>query len=121
MDKETTLGETFREARLAQNLGLREFARTLGISPSYLSDIETDRRTPSELLLGKLSSLLGLDYNAIMARAGRFGEDADAYLRRTPSVGALLREIVACQPSEATLEKMIRELQRSTARRPHVR
>ena len=41
-----TLGEQVRRAR--GPLGLRELARRIGITPSYLSDIEHDRRRPSE-------------------------------------------------------------------------
>ena len=40
-----SLGEQVRRAR--SDLGLREVARRIGITPSYLCDIEHDRRRPS--------------------------------------------------------------------------
>jgi transcriptional regulator with XRE-family HTH domain len=40
------LGKALREARLDQDLGLREFAKTLGRDPSLLSRWETGDRTP---------------------------------------------------------------------------
>jgi transcriptional regulator with XRE-family HTH domain len=43
-----TLGQVIRDARVAAGTTLREFARTLDITPSYQSDIENDRRIPSE-------------------------------------------------------------------------
>jgi transcriptional regulator with XRE-family HTH domain len=43
-----TLGQQVRSAREAAGLSLREFARRAGLTPSYLSDIEHDRRRPSE-------------------------------------------------------------------------
>ncbi|MBK6918537.1 MAG: helix-turn-helix transcriptional regulator [Deltaproteobacteria bacterium] len=37
-------GERIRRLRTEQKLGLREFATKVGISPTYLSRIETSRR-----------------------------------------------------------------------------
>lgn len=39
-----TLGGRVRRARVEAGFGLRELARRLGKTPSYLSDIENDRR-----------------------------------------------------------------------------
>ncbi len=47
-----TLGEQVRRARGVT--GLRELARQIGITPSYLHDIEHDRRRPSEATWKKL-------------------------------------------------------------------
>lgn len=63
------------------------------ITPSYLSDIETDRRVPSEDVLRSIASLLALDFDDLMARAGRLGDDAERYLRRRPDAGVLFRRI----------------------------
>ena len=35
-------GERIRRLRTGKNLGLRSFAKTIGISPTYLSRIETN-------------------------------------------------------------------------------
>jgi|SRR5271157_5128505 len=88
-----SLGETIRAARLATGRSLREVARTLQITPSYFSDIENDRRVPSEDVLQKFADLLHLDFDHLMAIAGRFGEDAERYLRRHPTAGVLFRKI----------------------------
>ncbi len=39
-------GNTIRELRTAQNLGLRETAGKIGISPAYLSRIERNKEKP---------------------------------------------------------------------------
>ena len=75
-----TLGDTLRDARLALGLSLREVARRGNIAPSYLSDIEHDRRTPAEEVLHALAALLELDFDDLMAQAGRIGDDAERYL-----------------------------------------
>jgi transcriptional regulator with XRE-family HTH domain len=105
----TTLGDVIRKARVATDQSLREFARAVGITPSYQSDIENDRRVPSEDVLKKIADLLGLNYEELMALAGRFGEDASRYLRRHPTAGALFRKLSETNAPEDVLRKMLRE------------
>jgi transcriptional regulator with XRE-family HTH domain len=104
-----TLGEVIRDARVAAGTSLREFARSLGITPSYQSDIENDRRIPSEDVLKKIANQLGLDFEELMALGGRFGEDAERYLRRHPTAGALFRKLSETNAPEDVLRKMLRE------------
>src|SRR5579875_3442536 len=94
-NSEKTLGEVIRDARVAAGVSLREFARSLGITPSYQSDIENDRRIPSEDVLKKIAGSLSLDFEELMALGGRFGENAERYLRRHPTAGALFRKLSA--------------------------
>lgn len=42
----TKLGNALRHARTSQNLTLREAANKMGISPAYLSEIETGKKAP---------------------------------------------------------------------------
>jgi transcriptional regulator with XRE-family HTH domain len=88
-----TVGETIREARTGRRMPLRELARRIELTPSYISDIENDRRIPSEDALHRISDVLLLDFEDLMARAGRFGTDAERYLRRTPAATTLFRRI----------------------------
>src|SRR5579884_1996319 len=88
-----TLGECLRTRRVSKGYGLRKFAAQLEITPSYLSDIETDRRIPSEEVLRSIASLLGLELDELMARAGRLGDEAEKYLRHRPEAGVLFRRI----------------------------
>ncbi len=90
-----SLGDVVREARVKAQLSLRDLAKKVAKTPSYLSDIENDRRIPSEEVLRDLARHLGLDFDDLMARAGRFGEEADRYLARTPAVGALFRRLAS--------------------------
>jgi transcriptional regulator with XRE-family HTH domain len=104
-----TLGQVIRDARVAAGQSLREFARNLGITPSYQSDIENDRRIPSEEVLKKIAGLLNLDFEDLMALGGRFGEDAERYLRRHPTAGALFRKLSETNAPEDVLRKMLKE------------
>ncbi len=104
-----SLGELIREARIPMG-SLREFAKKLQITPSYLSDIENDRRTvPAENVLRRMADLLDLDFDDLMAKGGRFGEDADRYMRRHPTVGVLFRTLSEANLAEDDLVKLLRK------------
>ena len=102
-----TLGEIVREARIAKGKSLREIAKTLEITPSYMSDIENDRRIPSEDVLRNITTLLDLDFDHLMALAGRFGEDADRYMKKQPIAGVLFRRISENNLQEDALRKLL--------------
>lgn len=65
-----TFGETIRQARIAQQRSLRGVARLIGVSPSYLSDLELGQRpaplTPHVLALAEV---LNLDATALQTLA----------------------------------------------------
>ena len=99
-------GEVIREARVARGLSLRELARRIEITPSYLSDIENDRRVPAEEILRALSTELELDFDDLMARSGRLGSDAVRYMSRMPAAGVLFRRLSEENAPEEILEKL---------------
>lgn len=101
-----TLGDVIRGARVAAKKGLREFSRDVGIAPSYQSDIENDRRVPAEDVLKRIADMLGLKFDELMALAGRVGEEAERYLRRSPETGKLLRKISEKNLSESAVRKL---------------
>src|SRR5262249_15506704 len=107
-----TLGDVIRSARIAAGKSLREFSRDLGITPSYQSDIENDRRIPSEDVLKKIADQLSLDFEDLMALGGRFGEDAERYLRRHPTAGALFRKLSETNAPEDVLRKLLKDAEK---------
>ena len=56
-----TLGQKIRERREELDLSLREFAKKLGCSPPFISDVEHGRRFPSEPMLEEMARLLKLN------------------------------------------------------------
>lgn len=54
------LGRRIRSARLATGESLRGFARAINISAPYQCDIEHGRRRPSDTVLHRIASRLGL-------------------------------------------------------------
>ncbi len=107
-----TLGDVIRNKRAELGFSLRDVAKRLEITPSYLSDIENDRRVPSEQVTRTLAKFLNLDFDDLMALAGRFGEDAERYLRRTPAAGALFRKLSEHKPSDEYLKKLLDDVEK---------
>jgi HTH-type transcriptional regulator, competence development regulator len=112
MPSAKTLGDTLREARIALDMSLRELARKADIAPSYLSDIENDRRVPAEDLLQTLATLLKLPFDDLMAMAGRVGDDAERYLKKHPSAGVLFRRLAEKGVGEERLKELLEQVER---------
>lgn len=78
------LGNALREVRVAQKIGLREFARDIGRDPSLVSRWETGDRLPSPIevahVLGKLG-VTGERYDEIIELAS--GTDDERWLATT--------------------------------------
>ena len=106
-----TLGDIINNARVGKRIGLRALAREIGIAPSYLSDIENNRRVPSELILQGLAQVLDLDFDLLMQRAGRVGEDVEQYLRQNRLAGQLFRRIASSQLDQDALENLLARLE----------
>jgi transcriptional regulator with XRE-family HTH domain len=64
MNKDLTFGAFIRKKRLESDpyISLRKFAEMLGISPIYMSTIETDQNAaPKENILANMAEILKLD------------------------------------------------------------
>jgi transcriptional regulator with XRE-family HTH domain len=106
-----TLGEVLRDARVKADLSLRDLARKLSITPSYISDIENDRRVPSEDVLRQFAEFFGLSFDHLMALAGRVGDAAERYLRNHPTAGVLFRRISDKRLLEEQLQKLLSDVE----------
>ncbi len=106
------LGDRIRRKRLDRGLGLREAARLAGISPSYLSRIETagDRSPPAEKVLRAIAEVLGDDFDELMSAAGRVSEDVAAFITLSPGMPAFLREASARRMTAHELRALLEVL-----------
>ncbi len=64
-DARAYLGAQLREARLRQEIGVRELARRVGVSPAHISQVETGKADPSATTLFAIASELGLSLSEI--------------------------------------------------------
>ena len=81
-------GERIRRKRTEQKLGLRETATKVGISPTYLSRIETmeEKTPPAEDVIRKLATLLNDPFDELMTLAGRVPEDVEKVIKADPTM-----------------------------------
>ncbi len=96
---------------------LRGFAAKLGISAAHLSDIEHNRRRPSEKLLQKIAhGLRGVGATLMSLERLATGIDPEAreWVTSTPGARAVLRRLVE---SGLDPEDLLRALERTIARK----
>lgn len=113
----STLGEQIRSARIREDISLRELARRLGRSPSYINDIEHDRRIPSEEVLRKIASELDLDIDRLLAIAGRVGGEAEEYMKSNPTAGILFRKVSGAGLDEDDLKRLLHQAEKMIGKR----
>jgi len=108
-----SFGETVREMREAQRLGLRTAAERLGISPTYLSRIERGKeRPPRPDLIKKLARLLGGDPDQLFRLSESTDPDLASYLNLVPNVPEFLRTAMEMHLTSEDFADLIGELRR---------
>lgn len=90
---EEKFGAFIRRQRESRDLGLREMAKMIGISPTYLSKIERDEfPPPAEDRVRAIAKIIECDPDDLLARAGRVSSDITDIIKRQPvQLSALLR------------------------------
>lgn len=103
-----TFGETVRTLREAQNLGLRETATMVGISPAYLSRIERGKESPPrpEIIKG-LAKVLAADPDVLFRLSSSTDPEVTDYLHEQPEVVDLLRYIKELEFSSDEIKSLI--------------
>jgi transcriptional regulator with XRE-family HTH domain len=81
-----------REA-MEPKVGLREMAKMIGVSPTYLSKVERDEfPPPAEDKVRKIAKIIECDADDLLARANRVSSDISDIIKRHPvELAALLR------------------------------
>ena len=80
-----SFGALVRREREAREIGLREMAKMIGVSPTYLSKIERDDfDPPAEDKVRKIAEIIGRDPDELLALAGRVASDLTDIIRQRP-------------------------------------
>src|SRR5689334_22938046 len=78
-------GAYIRRNREGKGIGLREMAKRVGVSPTYLSKVERDEFSPpAEDKVRAIAAILECDVDDLLARAGRVSSDVTAIIKRRP-------------------------------------
>jgi transcriptional regulator with XRE-family HTH domain len=109
---EKTFGQLLREKRVEKGFSLRKFAEQVGISPTYLSQVEQDNVDPPTAdRVKRMAELLGESIDEWTALAGRLTEDLPQIIREAPTaVPDLLRAV------RGLTVKQLRKLQHDAER-----
>src|SRR4030095_16369080 len=87
-------GAFIRREREAKGIKLSEMARQIGVSPTFLSKVETENWKPSEDKLRKIADVIVCNADELVARAGRVPSELADIIRQHPhphELTALLR------------------------------
>jgi transcriptional regulator with XRE-family HTH domain len=80
-----TFGACIRREREARRLGLRQMAKKIGVSPTYLSKVERDEFThPTEEKVRAIARSIERDLDELLAMAGRLSSDILDIIKRHP-------------------------------------
>ena len=102
-------GETLRELRVAQNLGLREMAAQVDISPAYLSRIERGKeRPPKPEVIKKFARILAADPDVLFRLSSSTDPEVVDFLREQPEAMNLLRFIKQSDFTSGELESLMK-------------
>lgn len=101
-------GETIRELRVAQDMGLRETAIKIGISPTYLSRIERDKeRPPRPDIIKELAKVLAADPDVLFRLSSSTDPEIVDYLHNRSEVMNLLRFLIDSKFTENEIVRLI--------------
>jgi ribosome-binding protein aMBF1 (putative translation factor) len=106
-------GEFVRRERVAKEIGLRETAKMIGVSPTYLSKIERDEFPPPvEDKVKAIAKIINCNADELLARAGRVSSDLSDIIKRHPrELAALLRTTKGLTADD--MAKLARQAQRA--------
>ncbi len=92
--KRRPFGEMLREKRIEKKFSLRKFAELVGVSPTYLSQVEQGNvMPPTADRVKRMAELLGENPDLWIALAGRVPEDLPGIIQKQPTaMPELLRE-----------------------------
>ena len=86
-------GAFVRREREGKGIGLREMAKMIQVSPTYLSMVERDVfAPPAEDKVRAIAQVLGCNVDELLGRADRVSSDLSEIIKRHPvELAALLR------------------------------
>ncbi len=82
-----SFGARVRERRIAEGIGLNDFADRLGVSPAYWSRVEREQENPPrDEFVEKAAAILGVRLDDLFVEAGRLPPDMREDLKQVVQV-----------------------------------
>ena len=116
-----TFGSFIRKIRIKKDIGQRELAKKINVAPSYLNDIEKNKRTaPKKELIKKLSTILEINLRLLYDLAGnsknKIATDIEEYILENPNIISFLRTIIENKISKEEIKKLESKFNKSRAK-----
>ena len=110
-------GTFIRREREGKEIGLREMAKMIGVSPTYMSKVERDEfPPPAEDKVRAIANIIRCDVDELLALAGRVPSDVANIIKRQPvELAALLR--TANGMSAEQIARLTRQAQKAKDKR----
>jgi transcriptional regulator with XRE-family HTH domain len=87
MEMIMSFGVSVRQKRIADGIGLNEFADRLGVSPAYWSRVEREQENPPrDEYVEKAAAILGVRMDDLFIEAGRLPPDMREDLKQVVQV-----------------------------------
>ena len=103
-----TLGQYLRELRDQRDVSLREFAQKLGLSATFVSDIELGKRHPSDDVLSNMAKLLGVTLSELKKHDTRPPvEELKRLTAENPSFAFAFRRVIEKNVSPEDLLNLV--------------
>ena len=118
LSSKENFGPFIRKLRLGLNIGQRELAEQIGVAPSYLNDIEKEKRSaPKQIVIKKLSKILKIHIDTLNDLAGiskgNIAPDIGEYIENNPSVTSLIRTMKENKLDEEQIKKIENSLNKN--------
>jgi L-glutamine-phosphate cytidylyltransferase len=116
-----SFGSYIRALRLNLNIGQRELAEKIGIAPSYLNDIEKEKRSsPKQIIINKLAIQLKTNINDLNDLAGiskkNLAPDIVDYIEKNPGMKILIRTIIDNNIGNKQIEKIEKSINKNSTK-----
>lgn len=110
-----SFGAVLRKKRMAKKITLRKFAEMIGVSATYLSQVEQDHFAPPTAdRVTKIAELLGEDPDEWIRLADRVPDDVDVMVRQHPKdMPELMRLATGLSPKQfEVIKEQIRKMKK---------
>jgi transcriptional regulator with XRE-family HTH domain len=103
-----TFGEHIRTWRKERGVGLRQFAKAIGVSPAFVSKMEHGGPLPGEETIRKMAAYFGKNPDELLAMADKVAADVLAIIVKEPAYARFLR--AQAHLTKEDLETLARQL-----------
>ncbi len=112
-DMRDGFGSLVRRERELKEIGLREMAKMIGVSPTYLSKVEREEfPPPAEDKVVAIANILGRNPDELLALAGRVASDLTEIIRQKPrEMATFLRSAQSLAPED--IARLTRQAKKS--------